>query len=752
MAEVALYHGEPNATGSGKRVGAGAGNQSMGLMRTKHRRGQAGPEAERAAGRGSDMRLSALVIAALLSLAACGKPAPSPATEGVTDALIASAPETEWLSYGRDYGEQRYSPLTRIDAANVGQLGLAWSIDLETARGQEATPLMHDGVLYVSTAWSMVKAFDAKTGALKWSYDPAVPRETLVRACCDAVNRGVALYGDKTYVGTLDGRLVALDQKTGKVAWSRVVVPNQNDYTITGAPRVVKGMVLIGSGGAEYKARGYLAAYDAQTGEEVWKFHTVPGNPADGFETPAMEEAAKTWSGEWWKLGGGGTVWDSITYDPTTNLVLFGTGNAEPWNPAAAGRGGDNLYTSSIVAVNADTGEYVWHFQETPEDRWDYDSNAQITIADLTIGGARRHVAMHAPKNGYFYVLDAKTGQFISAGSFAPQTWTTGIDAKTGRPTINPEARYEKTGKAYIGLPGAGGAHSWQPMSFSPKTGLVYIPANLAAFPYLAAKDWKPSAMGFQTAQDSAGIAMPANAAARAEALKATTGALIAWDPVAQKAAWSVPQEGAWNGGTLATAGNLVFQGDSQGNFNAYSADKGVKLWSSPVQTGVIAAPMTYAIGDEQYVAIMVGWGGVWDMATGVLAHKGGMTRNISRLLVFKIGGTLKLAPPPPLAKLPLDPPPFVGTPGQVTRGASSFGRYCSVCHGDAAVAGGLNPDLRHSGTINSPDAIKAIVIDGAFAHNGMVSFKAVLKVEDVEAIRQYLIKRANEDKELGDK
>jgi len=698
------------------------------------------------------MRIKVLVLAAALSLAACGKQPSPPATEGVTDALIATAPEAEWLSYGRDYGEQRFSPLTRISDANAGELGLAWSIDLETARGQEATPLMHDGVLYVSTAWSMVKAFDAKTGALKWSYDPKVPRETLARACCDAVNRGVALYGDKVYVGTLDGRLVALDQKTGGVVWSKVVVPNQDDYTITGAPRIAKGLVLIGSGGAEYKARGYLAAYDARTGDEVWRFNTVPGNPADGFENPAMEEAAKTWSGEWWKLGGGGTVWDSITYDPATNLVLFGTGNAEPWNPAAAGRGGDNLYTSSVVAVNADTGKYVWHFQETPEDRWDYDSNAQITLADLTIGGKLRHVAMHAPKNGYFYVLDAKTGGFISAGSFAPQTWTTGIDPKTGRPTINPEARYEKTGKPYIGLPGAGGAHSWQPMSFSPKTGLVYIPANLAAFPYAAAKDWKPSAIGFQTAQNSAAVAMPAIQAARAGALAATTGALIAWDPVAQKAAWTVPYVGPWNGGTLATAGNLVFQGDALGMFNAYSADKGRTLWSFPVQSGVIAAPMTYAIGGEQYVAILVGWGGVWDIATGVLANKSGMTRNISRLLVFKLGGTAKLAPPPPLNKLPLDPPLFTGTLDQVARGASFYGRYCSVCHGDAAIAGGLNPDLRRSGAINDANAIRTIVIEGAFAHNGMVSFKSALAPEDAEAIRQYLIKRANEDKALGEK
>ncbi|WP_374283748.1 PQQ-dependent dehydrogenase, methanol/ethanol family [Novosphingobium sp.] len=703
------------------------------------------------------MRLKLLVAIALLPLAACGKQASAPVTEGVTDAMIASAPEGEWLTYGRDYGEQRFSPLTKISDQNVGELGLAWSHDLETARGQEATPLMHDGVLYVSTAWSMVKAFDAKTGELKWSYDPKVPRDTLVRACCDAVNRGVALYGDKVYVGTLDGRLVALEQKTGKVVFEQTVVPNQKDYTITGAPRVAKGKILIGSGGSEYKARGYLAAYDAQTGKELWKFHTVPGNPADGFENKAMEEAAKTWgNSKWWELGGGGTVWDSITYDPATNLVYFGTGNAEPWNPAANGREGDSLYTSSIVAVDADTGEYKWHFQETPEDRWDFDSNAQITAADLDVNGQKRRVVLHAPKNGYFYMLDAKSGQFISAGSFAPQTWTTGIDPKTGRAQINPDAKYEKTGKPFLALPGAAGAHSWQPMSFSQQTGLVYIPANLAAMPYAAAKDWKPTDIGFQTGMDGALTAAPADKAVREGAKAATTGALIAWDPVKQKEAWRVTFTGPWNGGTLSTAGNLVFQGNADGYFAAYSADKGQKLWSFPTQTGVIAAPMTYLVDGEQYVAVMAGWGGVWDIATGVVARKSAGHYNISRLLVFKLGAKGQLPAMKELNQLPLDPPPFTGKPEQVAAGADKFARYCSVCHGDAALPGTINPDLRRSQYINAAEGIRAVVIDGVLMHGdnpkGMVSFKSALSADDVENIRQYLIKRANEDKALGDK
>ena len=687
------------------------------------------------------------VLVMALALAAAAR-----AGTPVTTALLAAVPDGEWLSYGRDRGEQRFSPLTAVNAGNVGQLGLAWHADLDTARGQEATPLVHDGVLYVSTAWSMVKAFDAATGKPLWAYDPKVPRETLVRACCDAVNRGVALAGGQVFVGTLDGRLVSLDARTGKVRWSVVAVPDQRNYAITGAPRIAKGLVLIGSGGGEYRARGFLAAFDQHTGRQVWRFDTVPGNPAKGFENPAMARAAKTWSGPWWKLGGGGTVWDAITYDPTTNLVLFGTGNAEPWNPAPAGRtgDGDTLYTASVVAVDAATGAYRWHYKETPEDRWDFDSDAQISLADLKIDGQMRHVALHAPKNGTFYVLDAKTGAFISAKAFVPQNWNTGFDPRTGRPTINPAARYEVTGKPFIGLPGAGGAHSWQPMSYSPQTGLVYLPANLAAFPYAAAKGWQASAIGFQTGQDSAAIAMPAIPAAREGALAATTGALIAWDPVKQQAAWTVSYPSAWNGGTLATAGNLVFEGDAQGIFNAFSADKGARLWSYPVQTGVIAAPMTYAIGGVQYVAVLAGWGGVWDVATGILSRKGGAEHNISRLLVFRLGGGDHLPPAPPPADMVLDPPPVTGTAAQVAHGADVYGRYCGVCHGDAAIAGGVNPDLRHSGVLESAEAIRMVVLGGALKSEGMVSFAPTLNRADVEAVRQYLIHRANEDKALG--
>lgn len=702
------------------------------------------------------MKRLAFVLAVALTLSACGEDGigndRSPlATEGVTDSMIAAGVGDEWLSYGGGYDEQRFSPLDQVNAENVSNLGLAWFADMDTGRGQEATPLMHDGTLYVSTAWSMVKAYDAKTGAPKWSFDPEVPRDTLVRVCCDAVNRGVALYGDKVFVASLDGRLIAIDQETGKQAWSTTVVPDLDNYAITGAPRVANGLVLIGSAGSEFRARGFLAAYDWKTGEEIWRFHTVPGNPADGFENEAMEAAAKTWAGAWWEFGGGGTVWDSITFDPITNLVYFGTANAEPWNPNTNDRGlGDALYTGSIVAVDADTGEYAWHFQETPEDRWDFDSNAQITVAEIDFEGQQRRVVMHAPKNGFFYVLDARTGQFLSGEAFVPVNWADGLDPVTGRPNILPEARYEQTGEVFIGTPGLYGGHTWHPMSYSPQTGLMYIPANNTIMPYLADDEFGGSELGGQMGLDFSTVAMPADKTARQQALDVTTGHLLAWDPVKQREAWRVEYPGPSNGGTLSTAGNLVFQGTAGGEFRAYAADTGKQLWSFAAQTGIIAAPMTYAIDGEQYVAILVGWGGLWDMNTGILAGKSGPTPNISRLLVFKLGANGELPPAPPLRELVLDPPAFKGSPEQVARGGELYAMYCGGCHGDAAIAGQINPDLRHSPTIARQEAIRAIVIDGALEHNGMVSFDRVIDGNDAEAIRQYLIFRANEDKAGG--
>jgi quinohemoprotein ethanol dehydrogenase len=638
-----------------------------------------------------------------------------------------------WLSYGRTYSEQRFSPLTKITADNAKQLGLAWFADLDTNRGQEATPLVIDGVMYVSTAWSMVKAYDAATGKLIWSYDPEVPRELGVKGCCDVVSRGVAAWKGKIYVGTFDGRLVALDARTGKPVWS-VVTGDQSNLTITQAPRVVKGRVLIGMSGGEYGIRGYISAYDAETGKLAWRFYTVPGDPSKPFENKAMEMAAKTWSGEWWKHGGGGTVWDAISYDPKLNLVYFGVGNGLEWarNYRSADKG-DNLFLSSIVALNADTGAYVWHFQVNPGEEWDYDAVGQLTLADLTIDGKRRQVIMQANKNGFFYVLDRKTGKFISAKPYVPQNWASGLDPKTGRPIEHPDIRYSETGKPIVMMPGPDGGHSWHPMAYNPNTGLVYIPAQEIGKSFTPVKDFQTSSIGWNLAVDVAGTP------------GAKKGYLLAWDPVKQKEMWRSDYIGPWNGGILTTAGNLVVQGDAAGNLNAYRADTGEKLWSLSVQSPIMAAPVSYEVNGEQYIAVLSGFGSAFSLQAGKVAAQSGNIRNISRVLAFKVGGTAALPAAPPEQKLVLNPPPATADAATVATGEQLYGRYCSVCHGENAVGGGVVPDLRAS-TFLGNDFFFEIVLNGAMKDAGMAPFKPVLDQKDATAIRAYLIKRANED------
>ena len=643
-----------------------------------------------------------------------------------------------WLSYGRTYSEQRFSPLTKITAYNAKQLGLAWSADLDTNRGQQATPLVIDGVMYVSTAWSMVKAYDAATGKLLWSYDPEVPREVGVKGCCDVVNRGVAAWKGKIYVGTFDGRLVALDARTGKSVWSVVTGDQSGPLTITQAPRVVKGRVIIGMSGGEYGIRGYISAYDAETGKLAWRFYTVPGDPSKPFENKAMAMAATTWSGEWWKLGGGGTVWDAISYDPELNLVYFGVGNGIEWaRDYRTANKGDNLFLSSIVALNADTGAYVWHYQATPGEEWDFDAVQQLILADLKIDGKPRKVLMQANKNGFFYVLDRKTGKLISAQTFVPINWASGVDPKTGRPIEKPGVRYSETGKPAKMIPGPLGAHSWQPMAYNPNTGLVYIPAQEIGNEFFPVKDYKPSSMGWNVAVGSASI-------------PDTKGRLLAWDPVHQKEAWHVEYLGPWNGGVLTTAGNLVVQGDAAGSLNVFRADSGEKLWSMSVQSAVMGGPSTYEVNGEQYIAVMAGWGGAFPLLEGKESARSGNLRNLSRVLVFKVGGTATLPALPPEQRLVLNPPPATADPATVTAGGNLFAQYCSVCHGESAVGGGVVPDLRASNFLGN-DFFFEIVLNGAMKDAGMAPFKAVLDQKDAAAIRAYLIKRANEDKTAGE-
>jgi quinohemoprotein ethanol dehydrogenase len=660
--------------------------------------------------------------------------------------LGADSEPGNWLTAGRTYSEQNYSPLDAIDADNVATLGLAWYRDLDTQRGQESTPLVIDGVMYVTTAWSKVLALDARTGEELWKFDPEVPGGWAVNVCCDVVNRGAAAWQGKIYVGTLDGRLIALDAATGEPVWSVQTFDKSKPYAISGAPRIANGLVMIGNAGSEYDTRGYVTAYDAETGSQVWRFYAVPGNPADGFENDAMRMAAETWNGEWWKLGGGGSPWNAIVYDPETDLVYIGTGNGVPWNRALRSPGGgDNLFLSSIVAVKAETGEYVWHYQTTPGDEWDYDSTEPIMTADLVIDGETRHVVMQAPKNGFFYVLDAATGELISAEAFAPTTWATGIDLASGRPIEAPGARYSETGELSVVEPSPNGAHNWQPWSYNPGTGLVYIPEQEGGFPFQADEDFTPVVKGTNLGLDMRTAEPPVDAEGIAAATAGSKGALLAWDPIAQTERWRVQHAGPWNGGTLTTAGNLLVQGLATGKVEIYRADTGETLWSFDAQTGVLAGPMSYTVDDEQYIAVAAGWGGSYALLPGGLAKThGAATRNISRILVFKRGGTATLPAPPPVPEMTLDPPPMPTDAASIDRGELLFERHCAACHGGSATSGGMVPDLRYSANLVG-DGWDTIVLDGALEHQGMATFGDIFDRDDAEDIRNYVIMRARQ-------
>jgi quinohemoprotein ethanol dehydrogenase len=511
----------------------------------------------------------------------------------------------EWLTYGRDYAETHYSPLDQISTSNVASLEVAWSWDLpKTGARLEAVPLVSDGVMFATGPRSFVFALDARTGELLWQWDPGIPDEAQggPSVCCGDVNRGVALYGDKVYVGLLDGRLVALNRDSGIVEWVVMTVPHGHDYSITGAPRVVGGNVVIGNGGAEYGVRGYVTAYDGETGEQVWRWYTVPGNPADGFEDDAMRRAAETWTGEWWLVGGGGTVWDGMAYDPALDLLYIGTGNGAPWNrDERSPGGGDNLYLSSIVALRGATGEYVWHYQTTPGDDWDYTATQPMMLLDLEIRGRQRATIVQAPKNGFFYVIDRITGEFISANAFADHlTWATGVDQETGRPIETPEARYGMTGRGVYLAPGPTGAHNWRPMAFNPSTGLVYLPTQNNNFYYERAPVvYERGQWNTGTGRGGAGVPRPEITGDRT--------LIKAWDPVENLEVWRFPSQGG-NGGAMSTAGNLVFWGTGN-RMVALDARSGARLWEAEVGLGT-ATPVSYELDGRQYVTIMGGSGG----------------------------------------------------------------------------------------------------------------------------------------------
>ena len=689
-----------------------------------------------------------IILTAML-MAGCGESdqasdpgAGQAAVSKVSDArLLAAGGEVHnWLTHGRTYDEQRYSPLAAIDTDNVASLGLAWYFDVPTERGMEATPIVVDGRMYVTGSWSIVYALDAATGEELWRYDPDVPKAWAQYACCDVVNRGVAVWGDSVFVGTLDGYLVALDAASGDVRWRTDTIDRKPPYTITGAPRVVNGMVIIGNGGADLGVRGYVSAYDAASGELVWRFYTVPGNPDDGFESDALEMAAETWNGEWWRYGGGGTVWDSMSYDPALDLLYVGVGNGSPWNQKIRSPGGgDNLFLSSIVALEASTGDYVWHYQTTPGETWDYTAAQQMILADLEIGGEVRKVLMQAPKNGFFYVLDRATGELISAEPFVTTTWATGVDMETGRPIEVPGARYEDA--PFIVTPSGLGAHNWHSMAYSPLTNLVYLPSQDIPAPYADESEFSYAPGFWNSGVEFEMLEMPADPAIAAEVAKSIRGQLVAWDPVAQREVWRYQHVGPWNGGTLATAGGLVFQGSLVGQFAAYDATDGERLWQFDAQTGIAAAPATYSVGGDQHVAIAAGWGSIFGLLGGEMTASIGL-KNRSRILAFKLGGDAALPSPEVVAAALPEPPAIEADEAMLAHGKDLYYERCVMCHGESAASGGVLPDLRHA-SAEVHDAWHAIVLAGAYQPKGMPAFGGILSEDDSEAVRAYVIEMA---------
>lgn len=650
---------------------------------------------------------------------------------------------TGWTKYGRTDSEQRFSPLDEINDQNVSRLGVAWYHEFDTDRGQEATPIEIDGVLYTSTAWSKVFAFDAASGKLLWSFDPEVPPQTLFKGCCDAVNRGVAVSRGRAFVSTLDGRLIAIDARTGKQIWTVQTVDRSKAYTSTGAPHVVKGNVLIGNSGAEYGVRGYITAYDENSGKKVWRFYTVPnpdekpdGAPSD---KPLAMMARKTWFGDGWKKfgGGGGTVWDAMAYDPEADLLYFGAGNGGPYDIGVRSDGkGDNLFLSSIIAVRPETGKYVWHYQTTPGDSWDYTATQHMILTDLKIGGKLRKVILQAPKNGFFYVLDRLTGQLLSARAYIPVNWATGVDMKTGRPIEVAGAHY--LDKPHFQMPGTVGGHSWHPMAFSPKTGLVYIPAQTIMMAFARDPHFTYRPGHTNVALDPSATSFPDDPEVVKQIQAATFGELIAWDPVTQTRRWTVKHPFFLNGGVLATNGNLVFQGTGEGELFAYDAGSGKQLWSYSTVNGIVAPPISYSINGRQYVAVMVGYGGFGAMLGTVVPNR---PRLPGRLMVFALDGKASV----PAYDVPAEEPVDLGNAssnGDAVKGATTFGDHCFVCHGMGANSR-YTKDLRRSLIIQSADAFRSVVIDGAFQETGMVSFAKWVSPQSAEDIRAYLLAQA---------
>jgi quinohemoprotein ethanol dehydrogenase len=690
--------------------------------------------------------LVAAVVGARAAVAAPDSEEP-PAAAGRVDAARVAAADSEpgeWLVHGRTHDEQRFSPLAQIDRENVSRLGLAWSYATGTKRGLEATPIVVDGVLYATGSWSVVYALDAATGRELWRFDPQVPRAKGRDACCDVVNRGIAVWKGRVYLGTLDGRLVALDAATGTLEWEVLTVDPSKPYTITGAPRIVNGRVFIGNGGAELGVRGYVSAYDAETGELLWRFYTVPKSKQGPHEHPELARAATTWpAASLFELGLGGTVWDSMTYDPELDLLYVGVGNSSVYDrELRSPGGGDNLFLASILALEPATGRLVWHYQTTPGESWDYTATQHMILADLELGGRQRKVLLQAPKNGFFYVLDRATGELLSAEKYMPASWATHVDLATGRPVERPEALWSKQGAMVT--PDVSGAHNWHPMSFSPRTGLVYIPTIAFAYPFEPDPEFRPLPHTFNTGEDWG--AMARSLEGYEDAIRFCTPThLTAWDPVTQRQVWRVDHTSQVPGGVLSTAGGLVFQGTG-GVFAAYDARDGRRLWQIETKVGVMAPPVSYSVGGRQIVAVLAGVGGSHGVHRDVLEWE-----NDGHILAFAIDGRV---PMPPVARRArageggsdhaagARAAQVALEPAKIEHGRNLYGRHCARCHGLGLRSTGVIPDLRHSAA-GVHESWDAIVRGGILSGAGMAGFADVLDAQDARDIQVYVVSRA---------
>jgi quinohemoprotein ethanol dehydrogenase len=661
----------------------------------------------------------------------------------------------QWLTEGRDVGKGHYSPLDQINLDNVSRLGLAWEQKLDTSRGMESNPLMVDGVLYTSGTTGRVYAIDAVTGAQLWYFNPESDGQVNRYTCCDEVNRGIAIWEGMVYVGSLDGRLFALDAGTGQVKWQvDTFIYKDRAYTSSGAPQIAGDVVVLGNAGADYDARGYVSAYDLKTGEFKWRFFTVPGDPTKGFEHPELELAAKTWDpNSRWDVGGGGTVWNTMSYDPELNLLYIGTGNSALFNwHERSPAGGDNLFLCSIIAINPDTGRMVWYYQQVPRESWDYTATQPFILADMDVNGAQRKVIMQAPKAGFFYILDRATGELLKADPYVPVNWATHVDLATGRPALNPEVDYTNEKPAFV-MPSGMGGHAWNPMAYNPINKLVYIPAiegGAMSFDSTVGHSYRPKQansgnnilFGDSMLMNPDLLQEPLKSALAAVQQRGEAGAravLKAFDPATGKTVWEHQNEGWWDrAGVLATAGGLVFQGTDSGYLKAFNQNTGEEVLNLQVGTSIIAAPISYSIDGVQYIAVNAGWGGGgWfaPHASSAVVKYG----NQNRILAFKLDGGAVPIPAEVSAATPLPEPAVANTASAdtIAEGRRLFSASCAICHANNEY--GLTPDLRRmSAEIHA--GFKGIVLYGARRNKGMPQWDDVLNDVQADAIHAYLI------------